>query len=250
MPVLSHGAAARTFGSPVACCLLACLLLLKCVAHPWTLKSGVKPRQGKPGSVNLDLAVPLFGVGQQLGVLAIQAFGLLRRSKGCIGGAVDMDCPKGLQYVVPLPRRSSFGCSVPEHVCQKVRHEQRMNSGFVKAAPGVFSATVDACAVVCVTGESGCTGAASSKLDPIPRFTNTPLKNAPSGVLKGSWDAEPLSLNEYGGASQWRATYFTPRVGARLVAAIGRICVYSSQSPGEHRAPQNRGGLPCSVTRP
>ena len=30
------------------CC---CLLLLKRVAHPWPLKSGVKPRQGKPSSV-------------------------------------------------------------------------------------------------------------------------------------------------------------------------------------------------------
>ena len=28
-----------------ACCLQ------KCVAHPWTLKSGVKPQQGKPSSV-------------------------------------------------------------------------------------------------------------------------------------------------------------------------------------------------------
>ena len=35
------------------CLLLAacCLLLLKRVAHPWTLKGGVKPRQGKPSSV-------------------------------------------------------------------------------------------------------------------------------------------------------------------------------------------------------
>ena len=39
-------------------CLLACLLLLlllllllKRVAHPWPLKGGVKPRQGKPSSV-------------------------------------------------------------------------------------------------------------------------------------------------------------------------------------------------------
>ena len=31
-----------------ACC---CLLLLKRVAHPWPLKGGVKPRQGKPSSV-------------------------------------------------------------------------------------------------------------------------------------------------------------------------------------------------------
>ena len=28
-----------------------CLLLLKRVAHPWTLKGGVKPRQGKPSLV-------------------------------------------------------------------------------------------------------------------------------------------------------------------------------------------------------
>ena len=39
----------------LACCLLlaACclLLLLKRVAHPWTLKGGVKPRQGKPSWV-------------------------------------------------------------------------------------------------------------------------------------------------------------------------------------------------------
>ena len=33
------------------CCCLLLLLLLKCVAHPWTLKGGVKPRQGKPSSV-------------------------------------------------------------------------------------------------------------------------------------------------------------------------------------------------------
>ena len=36
------------------CCLLLLLLLLlllKRVAHPWTLKGGVKPRQGKPSSV-------------------------------------------------------------------------------------------------------------------------------------------------------------------------------------------------------
>ena len=30
------------------------LLLLKCVAHPWPLKGGVKPRQGKPSSVIKD----------------------------------------------------------------------------------------------------------------------------------------------------------------------------------------------------
>ena len=32
-----------------ACCCL--LLLLECVAHPWTLKGGIKPGQGKPSSV-------------------------------------------------------------------------------------------------------------------------------------------------------------------------------------------------------
>ena len=31
--------------------LLLLLLLLKRVAQPWTLKGGVKPRQGKPSSV-------------------------------------------------------------------------------------------------------------------------------------------------------------------------------------------------------
>ena len=39
----------------IACCccllLLLLLLLLKRVAHPWTLKGGVKPQQGKPSSV-------------------------------------------------------------------------------------------------------------------------------------------------------------------------------------------------------
>ena len=30
------------------------LLLLKRVAHPWPLKGGVKPRQGKPSSVNIS----------------------------------------------------------------------------------------------------------------------------------------------------------------------------------------------------
>ena len=37
-----------------ACLLLllaACCYLLKRVAQPWTLKGGVKPRQGKPSSV-------------------------------------------------------------------------------------------------------------------------------------------------------------------------------------------------------
>ena len=50
MPVLSHGVVARTFYSPVAAAACCCCLL-KCVAHPWTLKGGVKPRQGKPSSV-------------------------------------------------------------------------------------------------------------------------------------------------------------------------------------------------------
>ena len=40
MPVLGHGLL-----------LLLLLLLLKRVAHPWTLKGGVKPPQGKPSSV-------------------------------------------------------------------------------------------------------------------------------------------------------------------------------------------------------
>ena len=31
--------------------LAACCCLLKRVAHPWPLKGGVKPRQGKPSSV-------------------------------------------------------------------------------------------------------------------------------------------------------------------------------------------------------
>ena len=36
----------------VACsCLLACLLLPKYVAHPWTLRRGVKPRHGMPTQV-------------------------------------------------------------------------------------------------------------------------------------------------------------------------------------------------------
>ena len=33
------------------CCCLLLLLLLKCVAHTWPLKGGVKLRQGKPSSV-------------------------------------------------------------------------------------------------------------------------------------------------------------------------------------------------------
>ena len=55
MPVSSHGVIARTFGSPVvadvvAAAAAACCLL-KFVAHPWTLKGGVKPRHGKTSSV-------------------------------------------------------------------------------------------------------------------------------------------------------------------------------------------------------
>ena len=48
MPVLSRGVVPTTFYAPAAaaaaaCC--CCLLLLIRVAHPWTLKGGVKPRQ-------------------------------------------------------------------------------------------------------------------------------------------------------------------------------------------------------------
>ena len=50
MPVLTRGVVARTFYAP-ACLLLLLLLLLKRVAQPWSLKGGVKPRQGKPSSV-------------------------------------------------------------------------------------------------------------------------------------------------------------------------------------------------------
>ena len=31
--------------------VLPLLLLIKCFAQPWTLKGGVKPRQGKPSSI-------------------------------------------------------------------------------------------------------------------------------------------------------------------------------------------------------
>ena len=51
MPVLNRGVVARTFGLPAWLLLLLLLLLLKRVAHPWTLKGGVNPRQGKPSSV-------------------------------------------------------------------------------------------------------------------------------------------------------------------------------------------------------
>ena len=51
MPVLTPWCGRKDF--LCACCLLLLLLLLllKCVAHPWPLKGGVKPRQGKPSSV-------------------------------------------------------------------------------------------------------------------------------------------------------------------------------------------------------
>ena len=39
----------RLLAAVVACCCC----LLKCVAHPWTLRRGVKPRQGQPSSVNM-----------------------------------------------------------------------------------------------------------------------------------------------------------------------------------------------------
>ena len=39
------------FWGACCCLLLLLLLLLKRVAHPWPLKGGVKPRQGKPSSV-------------------------------------------------------------------------------------------------------------------------------------------------------------------------------------------------------
>ena len=56
MPVLSRGVVSRTFYAPAApACCCCCLLLLKRVAHPWPLKGGVKPRQGKPSSVRLEL---------------------------------------------------------------------------------------------------------------------------------------------------------------------------------------------------
>ena len=38
-------------GLLLAAAAACCLLLLKRVAHPWPLKGGVKPRQGKPISV-------------------------------------------------------------------------------------------------------------------------------------------------------------------------------------------------------
>ena len=52
----------KDFSSACCCCCLllaaCCLLLLKRVAQPWTLKGGVKPRQGKPGSVNSGVKPP------------------------------------------------------------------------------------------------------------------------------------------------------------------------------------------------
>ena len=41
----------KDFLTACCCCLLAACCLLKCVAHHWTLRRGVKPRQGKPSSV-------------------------------------------------------------------------------------------------------------------------------------------------------------------------------------------------------
>ena len=52
MPVLTPWCGRKDFCT-FCCCLLLLLLLLllKRVAQPWPLKGGVKPRQGKPGSV-------------------------------------------------------------------------------------------------------------------------------------------------------------------------------------------------------
>ena len=54
------------FNRLLACLLLLLLLLLlKHVAHPWPLKGGVKPRQGKPSSViksNIGLALMLCNI--------------------------------------------------------------------------------------------------------------------------------------------------------------------------------------------
>ena len=44
----------KDFCTVCCCCVLLLWLLLllpKDIAHPWTLKGGVKPRQGKPSSV-------------------------------------------------------------------------------------------------------------------------------------------------------------------------------------------------------
>ena len=51
MPQNPLGAAQPGLWQSGACCLLLLLLLPKCVAHPWTLKGGVKPAWGKPSSV-------------------------------------------------------------------------------------------------------------------------------------------------------------------------------------------------------
>ena len=51
MPVLSRGVVAGTFYAPADAAAACCLPLLKRVPHPWPLKDGVKPRQGKPSSV-------------------------------------------------------------------------------------------------------------------------------------------------------------------------------------------------------
>ena len=44
----------KDFWTACCCCLL---LLLKRVGHPWTLKGGVKPQQGKPSLVNISTRV-------------------------------------------------------------------------------------------------------------------------------------------------------------------------------------------------
>ena len=75
MPVLSRGVVARTFQAPA--CLLACLLLLllllllKRVAHPWPLKGGVKPRQGKPSSVIIRIVLRMHQCHRQALLLII-----------------------------------------------------------------------------------------------------------------------------------------------------------------------------------
>ena len=49
----SQGLFNRLLLAACCCLLLLLLLLLKRVAQPWPLKGGVKPRQGKPSSVNM-----------------------------------------------------------------------------------------------------------------------------------------------------------------------------------------------------
>ena len=56
MPILSHDVRTKEFSCVCFSCLpllaaAACCYLLKCVAHPWTLRRVVKPRQGRPSSV-------------------------------------------------------------------------------------------------------------------------------------------------------------------------------------------------------